>query len=128
MKFKIGDYIRWISKAHDVEIKRKGKIMAKSESEIKINTDKIEVKIKKTILNHKYNIKEKIAFALFIMHYYKHEFSFIQDEYLIKLKLKEIKNYWEVGKLKNKVKNFLSLADEIFDIEFNNNKIKKDIQ
>lgn len=105
-------------------------IMAKSEMKFKINTEQIE-SIKKTVKEviekREDEIKEKIAFSLFIMYYYKHHFCLEQDKYLIKMKLEELKQMWILGKMKNKLKYFFSLANQIFEMDLNNKNKKESV-
>lgn len=62
-------------------------------------------------------IKEKIAFAAFINHYYKHRLQLEGDKYLREMMLKELKEIWVLGKKENKLEFFFSLADEVFNID-----------
>jgi len=83
---------------------------------MEINTKYVE----KIIEGYQDQIKEKIAFSLFAMFYYKHNFCFEQDEYLNKMKFEKIKQMWKLGKMKKKLKKFFSLADQVFEMDLNN--------
>jgi hypothetical protein len=100
--------------------------MAKMETILHVNTNYIEKEVKKIIKKHEDKLIEKIAFSLFTIFYYKHNFCFEQDKYLNKMKLEEIKQLWILGKMKNKVKNFISLGKQIFDMKFDDNKENKE--
>jgi len=62
---------------------------------------------------------EGIAFSLFCMHYYNYDFMPGNDDYLIDLKIKELKDLWKLGKLKNKLQFFFNLAEKFYEINFN---------
>lgn len=91
--------------------------MAKAEMKLKINTKQAEKTLQEMIKKHEDKIKEKIAFSLFCMFYYKHRFVFEQDEYLIKMTFDELKQIWELGKQKKKLKKFFDLAEQVFKID-----------
>lgn len=101
--------------------------MAEAKMKFKINIKKIEEEVQEIIKKHENIIKEKIAFSLFIMFYYKYNFCFEPDKYLTKIKLKEAKQMWKLGKIKNKLKNFFSLADQIFKMNLINNDKKENV-
>jgi len=64
--------------------------------------------------------KEKIAFSLFCMYNYSLDFKFEKDDYLINLRIKELKDLWELGKSKNKLQFFFNLAEKFYEVNFNN--------
>lgn len=76
--------------------------------------------IDKFILKNKDKIIEKIAFSLFIQHYYSYEFSSQISELYYKIHLEKIKNIWISGKEKNKLKFFFDLAIKIYDLDLSN--------
>lgn len=62
--------------------------------------------------------KEKMAFSLFCMYYYKFKFSLNQEDYLVKLTIIELKELWKLGKLKNKLNYFFNLAEKFYEVDF----------
>lgn len=105
-------------------------MMAKAEMKFKIDTEQIksiEKTVKETIKEREDKIKEKIAFSLFTMYYYKYHFVFERDKFLNKLTLEEIKQTWILGKMKNKLKYFFSLADQVFEMNLNNKSKKENV-
>ena len=63
--------------------------------------------------------KEKIAFSLFCMYYYNYDFKLESDDYLTDLKIKELKDLWELGKSKDKLQFFFNLAEKFYKVKFN---------
>ena len=61
---------------------------------------------------------EKIAFSLFCMHCYSHDFTYLLEDYLIDLKIRELKDLWELGKVKDKLQYFFNLAEKFYEVKF----------
>lgn len=84
--------------------------------------DRIQSKMLKyvnelTKINKEIHI-EKIAFSLFCMHYYSHDFTYLLEDYLIDLKIKGLKDLWELGKSKDKLQFFFNLAEKFYEVKF----------
>lgn len=91
------------------------KIIKKFEEELGKKIEEIEEREKNIVL-------EKIAFSLFATYYYKHSFFYEQDDCLNKACFLDINVMWQLGKTKNKLKKFFSLAEIVFDMDLDNNK------
>jgi len=109
--------------------------MAKLNSNINIKLNKntlnemikqIKVQVNETILKEKNKLIEKIAFSLFLQHYYSYEFSSQSSELYYKLHLEKIKDVWIFGKEKNKLKFFFDLAEKIYELDLNNDNLNKE--
>lgn len=86
--------------------KSERKIINRIEESIKKEVEKL---VKK---EHSIYI-EKIAFSLFIMFYYKQNFSLSYDPILLKTELKKTIIIWNLGKKENKLDFWLNLAELI---------------
>lgn len=62
--------------------------------------------------------KEMIAFSLFCMYCYSHDFTYLLEDYLIDLKIKGLKDLWELGKSKDKLQFFFNLAEKFYKVKF----------
>jgi len=96
--------------------------MAKIPDSIKIsvNTDEIEKKIQETVKEYENNIIEKIAFSLFIMNYFKHEFIPGESDLYYKVHILKEREMWKSGNQKNRLKFFFDLAEKIYKTNLNN--------
>lgn len=88
----------------------------------KKSINKVERHMKEVINKIKKERKEKhiekIAFSLFCMHYYDCNFKYENDDYLIDLEIKRLKDIWKLGKLKNKLQSFFNLAEKFYKVNF----------
>ena len=81
--------------------------------------NKLKQEVDKIIFNDIKINKEKIAFSLFCMYCYSHDFTYLLEDYLIDLKIKELKDLWELGKSKDKLQFFFNLAEKFYKVKFN---------
>ena len=95
--------------------------MAKIPNEVKVSIQEeiIENMLKKYIIDIEKILIEKIAFSLFIMHYYKHNFIIGESDLYYNIQLEKEKEMWKLGKEKNKLKFFFDLAEKIYKLNFN---------
>lgn len=96
--------------------------MAKIPNEVKINIQEeiIENILKKHINDIERILIEKIAFSLFSMYYYKHNFIPGESDLYYNIWIKELLKTWRLGKEKNKLKFFFDLAEKVYKLNFNN--------
>ena len=79
---------------------------------------KLKREVDEIIINDIKANKEKIAFSLFCMHCYSHDFVHLLEDYLIDMKINELLEMWELGKLKNKLQYFFNLAEKFYNVNF----------